>query len=264
MLKYHGKGKYNIGEDIMYKVPCHIKAHVNRIVREYELLLHQGHKIALQLFRNNRMYSGLETTEYFLKSARHFRNLLDTQGEYLAAATEEEFRRKVYQKICEFYNPLSETAILRITHSTACQEQLERALRAAKKNLSLASDAKFLSWFISNACIQSWCPADESINHKEFKLVKTEEAFEKLLSGQEKYPTIEITQDGNAPYSRFRIALQTIDIEACYRKQSRVREYRNFWDNYHNIEEFDTDYKIFNMWNNITETGIYYVYIPQT
>lgn len=247
----------------MYNVPPHIKAHVHRIIREYELLLHQGHKIALQLFRDNRMYSGAETTEYFLKSVRHFRKLLDTQEEYLSSRTEEEFRRKVYQKICEFYKPLSERAILRITRSTTCQEQLERALRFAKKDISLASDAKFLSWFVSNACVTNWCPADEAIIHKEFKLIKTEEAFEKLLSGKEKYPTIEITLDGTAPYTHFRIALQTMDIEACYRKQSRVREYRDFWDNYHNIEEFDTDYKIFNMWNNISETGIYYVYIPQ-
>ena len=258
-----GKGIYSIGEDIMYKVPPHIKAHVNRIIKEYEILVHQGHKIALQLFRDNRMYSGIETTEYFLKSARHFRALLDTQGEYLASQTEEDFRRKIYRKICEFYKPLSEVAILRITNSTVCQGQLEDALRAAKKSPNYCSEAKFISWFISNACTQHWCDADETIYHKEFKLVRSEEAFEKLVSAQGKYPTFEITQSGKFPCSHFRIALQKFSIEDCYRKQSKLREYRNFWESSHNIEEFSTDCEIFNMWNNITETGIYYVYIPQ-
>ena len=248
---------------IMYKTPTHIKEHVNRIIKEYEILLQQNYAIALQLFLDNRIYSGIETTEYFLKSARHFRKLLDSPCEYLTAKTEEEFRRKVYQKILEFYKPLPEKAILRITHSTECQNQLKQTLQSAQKCFSLASDAKCLSCFISNSRIASWCLADETIAHKVFKLVRTEEAFEKLLSGQKKYPTIEITQDGTVHYEHFRIALQIMDIEACYRKQLKMREYRNFWNGCHNIENFDTDYKIFNMWNNVYETGIYYVYIPE-
>ena len=244
----------------MYNVPVHIKAHINRIIREYELLLYQGHKIALQLFRNGRIYSGLETTQYYLDSARHFRELLDTQKEYLSSKTEEEFRKKVYKKICEFYTPLSEKAILRITNSSECQEQLERALRTAKKAQSTYSDAKLISWFISNACTQNWCLEDEAIHHKVFRLIKTETAFEKLLSDQN---TIEITQASTTHYTKFRIAFQIIDIETGYRKQSKIREYRNFWENSHNIEEFETDLAIFNLWNNITETGIYYVYIPK-
>ena len=74
----------------MYKTPTHIKEHVNRIIKEYEILLQQNHAIALQLFLDNRIYSGIETTEYFLKSARHFHKLLDSPCEYLAAKTEED------------------------------------------------------------------------------------------------------------------------------------------------------------------------------
>lgn len=247
----------------MYTVPPHIKSIANRIVREYEILVHQGHKIALQLFIDDRMYSGVETTEYFLKSARHFRNLLDTQEEYLASRTEDEFRRKVYLKICEFYKPLSESAILRITNSSVCQGQLERAIHVAKKIPSSYSDAKYLSWFISNACTQHWCDADQTISHKEFKLVRSEKDFEKLISSQGKHPAFEITQSGNVPCTRIRIALQMFSIEDCYRKQSKIREYRNFWESAHNVESFPTDCAIFNMWNNIAETGIYHVYFSE-
>ena len=248
---------------MLYTVPTHIKAQVNRIVREYEILVHQGYKIALQIFRDNHLYSGVETTEYFLKSVKHFRKLLDTQDEYLSSKSEEEFRRKIYLKICEFYAPLSETAHLRITHSTKCQGQLEEALRAAKKDPTLNHEAKYLSAFISNACIKHWCDEDATICYKEFKLVRSEEAFEKLVQNQGKYPVIEITQSGKIPFSHFRIALQKLSIEDCYRKQSKWREYRNFWEHSHNIEEFQTDCEIFNLWNNISETGVYYVYFPE-
>lgn len=248
----------------MYKVPNHIKAHVRRIIREYEILLEQGHKITLQLFRDNRIYSGVETTEYYLKSVRHFLKLLETQDEYLEAQTEEEFQKKVYKKICEFYKPLSEIAVLRITNSVECQGQLKEALQDVKKISCFHSDARSISVFISHADVRNWCLEDQAVHNKIFKLVRTEEEFEKLLNCQGKSSTVEITQAGINPCIYFRMALQVMDIEDCYRKKNRIREYRNFWNSCHNIEEFDTDYKIFNMWNNITETGIFYVYIPGT
>lgn len=258
-----GKYFYSRGEDGMYTVPTHIKAHVNRIIREYEILVHQGHKIALQIFRNNRMYSGVETTEYFLETVKHFRKLLDTQEEYLICQTEEEFRKKVYFKICEFSKPLSEKAILRITHSYTCQGQLEDALRAARKDPNLYHEAEFISWFISNGCTEHWSDVDETIIHKEFKLVRSKETFEKIVSGKGKYPTVEITQSGKIPFAHFRVAMQKFSIEDCYRKQSKRREYHDFWERPHNIEEFSTDCDIFNLWNNVSETGVYYVYFPK-
>lgn len=247
----------------MHNVPAHVKTLVARIVREYEILVHQGYKIALQVFRDNRIYSGVETTEYFLKSVKYFYELLETQEDYLACPTEEEFRKKVYLKICEFYKPLSDMAIRRITHSVTCQGQLEEALRAAKKNPELYPEAKFISWFISNACTQPWCDADETIIHKDFKLVRTKEAFEKLISGEGKYPAVEITQSGKIPFDHLRVALQKFSVEDIYRKRSKIREYRDFWEAPHNIEEFSMDCEIFNMWNNVCETGVYYVYFPE-
>ena len=244
----------------MYNVPPHVKSLVNRLVRKYEILVHQGHKMALQLFIDNHMYSGVETTQYFLRSVQYFRTLLGTQTDYLASKTEEEFRRKVYLKICEFCKPLSETAVLRINNSSICQGQLEDAIRLAKKIPTSYSDAKYLSWFISNACTQHWCDADQSIVHKEFKLVKSEKDFEALISSQIKNPAFEITQSGSVPCTQMRIALKKRNIEECYRKQSKIREYRNFWETAHNIETFSTDCAVFNLWNNISETGTYYVY----
>ena len=247
----------------MYNVPCHIKLHVDRIIKEYETMYRQGHKIALQMLRGNRIYSGLETTEYCLKTVKNFRRLLDNPEGELFTGTETDIRKKIYLKICEFYKPLSEEAISRITHQVDCQEQLERALRAAKKNPSTAEDAKNLLWFISNCCVINWGRCDENINSKIFKLVKSEDAFEKLLSRTNEDTTIEITHRSRTDYSKIRIALQTIDIPTMYRKQVRVREFRNFWEGPHADNEFDIEYTIFNMWNDITETGIFYVYIPK-
>ncbi|MBR3613595.1 MAG: hypothetical protein IKL55_00215 [Clostridia bacterium] len=243
-------------------IPIHIKDHVDRIIRELEKLHQKGHNISLQIFEDNNYYSGLKTTEYYLQAARDFRALLDTQNSSIFTGTEIEVRRKIYQKICEFHKVLSPDAILRVTKTTECQGQLERALQLAKKNPSTVSDARQISWFISNGSTINWCDLDSSANHKIFKLVQSEESFQKLLQ-HKKYPAVEITQLGTISCNNFRIALQFNDIETCYRSQHRIREYRNFWNNSHDVENFDTNYKIFNMWNDITETCIFFVYIPQ-
>lgn len=245
------------------KIPKHIKTHVDRIIREYELLYSQGHIIALQILVNHRLYAGIETTEFFLNSAKLFREILDNPNHAFFSDTEKEIRKKIYEKILEFYKPLPQQSLLRITRTTECQEQLKRILRSAKQNMSVSEDAHQISWFISNASTLDWCQADETVNHKIFKLVQTEDAFQKLLKNTTSTPIVEITEASQSHYSSFRIAFQFFDIPDGYRKQVRMRELQNFWQNSDNIDNFDTDYKIFNMWNGITETGIYYVYIPQ-
>ena len=95
------------------------------------------------------------------------------------------------------------------------------------------------------------------------KMLFTESAFEKLFSTASAAPLAEITETGSFHVSNIRIAVQIKDIEAIYRKQSKLREYKNFWNSAVKIDEFDLEHTVYNMWNNVAETGIYYVYIPE-
>lgn len=248
----------------MHQVPAHIKQLVDRIITEYERLCRQGHKIALQMYRNNRIYSGTETTKYYLEEVRKFRKLLDKPTGSMFVGHEMDVNKRIYKRICEFYKPLSPTAIKRITCSTSCQGQLEDALYSARKKPYLAADLKHLSWFITNGNTVSWNHIDENVQHKYFKLVRTESAFEKLFSTKSAAPLVEITKIGSFECSHIRIALQIQDIEAIYRKQSKFREYKNFWSTATNIDEFELEHTIYNLWNDVAETGIYYVYIPES
>ena len=247
----------------MHQVPAHIKQLVDRIITEYERLCRQGHKIALQMYRNNRIYSGTETTKYYLEEVRKFRKLLDKPTGSMFVGDEMDVNKRIYKKICEFYKPLSPTAVKRITCSTSCQGQLEDLLYSAKRNPLLAADLKHLTWFIYNGNTVSWNHIDENVQRKYFKLVRNEEAFGKLFSTASAAPLVEITHTGSFDCSKIRIALQIQDIEAIYRKQSKLREYKNFWSNATNIDEFELEHTVYNLWNDVAETGIYYVYIPK-
>ena len=247
----------------MYNVPTHIKTHVDRIIKEYDDMYRQGHKIALQILRGNKLYSGLETTEYYLNAVKNFRRLLSKPEGNLFIGTDSEIQKRIYQQICEFYKPLSPEAICRITREVVCQGQLERAINVARRNSVTSKEAHQISQYITNGRTLNWGDIDETVNRKVFKLVKSEEDFEDLLHRTGKEPITEITQEGSHPYSQIRIAFQVWDIQSLYRKQSRFREFRTFWEAPHVVEEFDLEYTIFNMWNDVTKTGIYYVYIPQ-
>ena len=247
----------------MNQVPIHIKKHVDRIIREYELLYRQGHKIALHFIRGNHLYSGLETTKYYLDTIKDFRKSLNKPEGDFFTGTDFEIQKRIYQRIFEYYKALSSEAICRITHDVVCQGQLEDAIRAAKKNNATFKDAVQISRFISNGCVLNWSERDEKVNRKIFKLIKSEENFENLLNRADSKTLVEITDEGSMTYSQIRVAFQFLEIPAMYRKKSRYRDYRNFWESPHSVEDFDLDYTIFNMWNDITETGIYYVYIPK-
>lgn len=247
----------------MYHVPIHIKEHVDRIIDEYVLLHHSGFKIALQMYRENRIFSGIETTEYCLNEVRKFRRLLDNPTGSMFVGPESEVNKRIYKKICDFYAPLSPEAIKRITHTTKCQDQLEKNLRAARMIPALANDAKHLSWFIKNSSTISWNQTDENVCHKQFKLVRDESYFDKLLSDRSCL-TVELTTSGDFSYTQIRIIFQLLDIETIYRKRAKMRQYKNFWDSAKATDDFDLDYIVFNMWNDVATTGIYYVYIPET
>lgn len=244
----------------MYTVPYHIISHVNRIIREYEILYLKGHRIAIQLIRGNQIYSGKETTAYYLKTVTEFKDLLmHPQGDFFNG-TEEEIRKRIFEKICEFYKPLSDDAVKRITHSVETQGQLDQALKRALKDPNMVFDARLVTKFVTKSYARSWCDADENLHRKVFKLIQSEDAFEKLFRDD---TTMEITHKGPVPFTSFRMAVQIMDIPSIYRKQIRMREYNSFWEGLRSIDDFDTEYTIFNLWNNITETGIYYVYIPK-
>ena len=247
----------------MYCVPPHIKEHVDRIIDEYVLLHRSGFKIALQMYRENRVFSGIETTEYCLNQVRKFRKLLDNPTGSMFIGPESEVNKRIYKKICEFYTPLSPEALKRISCTTKCQGQLVKNLQAAKAIPELANDAKHLSWFITNGRTTSWNHTDENVYRKHFKLIKDETFLDKLLSDSS-CPSVELTTTGNFPYTHIRIVLQIQDIETIYRKRAKMRQYKNFWDSAKVIDDFELDFIVFNMWNDVATTGIYYVYIPET
>lgn len=242
-------------------VPEHVKNRVDRIIAEYEKMLKQKVAIFNQVTANGINYYGVDTTKYYVEHLKEFRKELDEQKSPLFTGTQEEIQQKIYCYIEDFYEALSMNSIYEVNRNIFTQKQLMKALRRAKKNSEFAEEARMLMHVIETAKISSWGQDDESYDTKYFKLVHSEEKFEQIIENAK--PNLrgwELTPGSFDQFKHIRVAFVEVPFHEQYRKKSI---YRAFKSNRKNRNFFNGMNKVFDFWNNITRTCIYYVYIPQ-
>lgn len=247
----------------MIVVPANVRNLVRRIRTEYEQAYEGGEEFSLQILVGDTIYSGRETTRIYLRGVDKFIISLDSQEEELFCGTDDEVRCNIYLKIQEFYKPLSEIAIKRATREIDMQGQLKTALYRAKKNEDLAADASALKMFINHAYWFDFGDVDSGVEKKFFKLITKESEFQKLFEKPDHIQ--EIFSPKFIPNGRIRVAFQRVSVQEQYRKKMLSRKLKTFWESQiDNQENFDTSYAAFNLWNDVAETGIYYIFIPET
>lgn len=243
-------------------VPTNVKNLVKRIRKEYEDAYDGGEEFSLQIMVGDTIYSGRETTKIYLRGVDRFIILLDSQEGDIFCGTDDDVRCKIYLQIQEFYKPLSEVAVKRATREIDRQGQLMTALYRAKKKPDLVEDARAITWFINHAYRLDFGEEDSGVEKKLFKLITKEDEFEKLF---EKSDSIkELFSQKVIPNGKIRVAFQRFSVQDLYKKKMISRKLRTFWESQiDNQENFDTAFAAFNLWNDVAETGIYYIYVPE-
>lgn len=242
-------------------IPEHVKNRVERIIVEYEKLLKQKRPIFHKVSANGVDYYGVDTTRYYVEHLKEFRKELDEQKSPLFTGTQEEIQAKIKRYIEDFYDALSKDAIYEVKRNVFVQKQLMKTLRKVKRDTELANEATMLLQVINTAKTSSWGQDDEYFDTKYFKLVHSEEEFEKII--EKAKPGLhgwELTPGTIEPFKHIRVAFVEVPFHEQYRKKGIYRAYqtnskkRDFW--YGENEVFD-------FWNDITHTCTYYVYIHQ-
>lgn len=246
---------------MMIIIPECVKTKVDKLIAEYEKILKRGEAIYAQVTWNGVDYFGADTTKCHLEILRQFRKDLDEQKSSLYSESEEEIQRQIYLRVCDFFEPLSCKAIEEVTHDVTVQKQLGKALRKAARNEEMGWEAKSLLAMIKDAKHSCWSQDDEHINRKIFKLVKTEEEFNRLFAPEQKGRVEELTPGEINPFKNIRVAFSAIPFRTQYRKKGIWRTYD--FRRRHDRDFFDGAHKVFNFWNDVTETAIYYVYVPE-
>lgn len=240
-------------------VPDHVKELVDRLVAEYEKAYEAGDVFYTCVTVGDKVYTGRETTKYYLESVMDFRKSLDSEKGPLFEGDAKEVIKNIYNMIIHYYEPISYDAICRVKNVVECQGQLYTALRKAKKDKTLVADAESMLHFIDTAAYSSWGQMDSYVDRRKFVLIKTEEKFESILKSDR---AEELTPGTIKPFLRIRVAFEEISEQELYKKRNILRKYLAFWHKYGKSEQADEYFKILNLWNGIARTATYYVYVP--
>lgn len=238
----------------MIFIPEHVKKTVDLIIEEYEKSYRKGECFYSKIESGNNIYVGKETTWYCLEKAKVFREELEIQKSNLFKERDFKVIIQIWSEIQRMYDPLGYEAIARITGNISCQDQLTKALKRARKKED-SEEAKEILNFIETAHTISWSQEDENIKKRIFKLVKTSDELNQIL---ERDSVVELTNPGK----KIRIMLEEISLAEQYRSKRIVRSYKNSLKFFYG-EALSSAYKAFNFWNDITEKGVYYIYIPE-
>lgn len=231
-------------------VPQHIKDTMDRIIKVYEKLYQKGERVYLNKVVGDTVYSGIETTKYYLDDAKNFRKLLDTCDGPIFEGEDDEIIKRIYLQVNSYFAPLGCPDTNDILNSVRCSIQLKKALKEAETREDIAEEAKQISEFIQNAKRMSWWHLDANVERKIFKLVKTKEEFLKLSNIRE------ITEEGWS----IRIGFK----EKCWHDQCKEKSIlRKSKHLLKDSKNFSDAYECFNFWYDLKRVGIYYVYIPE-
>lgn len=241
-------------------IPEHVKEHVDRIIKEYEKLLKQNVAIFSRVSVNGTDYYGTDTTKYYIESLKKFREELDKQESPLFNGTPEEIQINIYHHIMDFYDALSMDSIYEIKRNVFTQKQLLKALRKAAKNPETEKEARMMLHVINTAKTSSWGQDDEIYDTKYFKLVRSLEEFEgHLAMAEQKNRGWELTPGSLEPFKHIRVAFEEVPFQTQCRKKGVYRKYKT---NVRQGDFFDGKHRVFDFWNGISSTCIYYVYMP--
>lgn len=214
------------------------------------MLYKNRESIYLNIVVGDTVYSGIETTKYYLDDAKNFRKLLDTCDGPFFEGEDNEIIRNIFIKVYNYFDPLGVPDTDTIIKNVQCQTQLKKALKKAEKRDYIAEEARQISEFIENAQRMSWGQDDSYMETRIFKLVKTEEEFLNLKNIEE------LTDDK----CRIRVGWYEKSFKQQCREKGIRRKYKYLLKYSKN---FSHEYDYFKFWYDLKRTGVYYVYISE-
>ena len=249
-------------------IPKHIKKMVERIADEYEHIYEvesankrNNEEVYWSIKTDNKTYINSECYLYLAQSAKKFREELDKQEtEFFKENDEYVLKKKIVFYIKNYFCDLPAGSCYRVEKEVFCEEQLESALKKKRFKKGVREEAKSILDFIQKRQIMSWGQDDADIDRCFFKYMGTEQEFESLLTQQE-YE--ELTPGDFNPFKEIRVAYLEKSEREMYEEKGMLSEYEEFLNEHLCNGNLSSDLEVFDMWNDIKRTGIYYVFIPK-
>lgn len=174
---------------------------------------------------------------------------------------EDEAKIKLMNAVLEWYDPLSSQDINRINKDVYIQRGLRKRIEKLSNKTSTQLEAGALLGFLDNAYNSSWSQEDEHYQIKDFRIVKTNKEFEKIFVKFKEAEELTSKKELLIDFKTIRVAIVPMDFKTIYKKKGIFEEYETFYKKNIVNTNFGDAFDMFNLWHDVRETAIYYIYL---
>ena len=214
---------------------------------------------------NGKTYKGTDTVIFQLECFQNFKASLENGTSPLLTCEEgkeDEAKIRLMYAVYKWFEPLGMEDIYRIKNDVYIQSGLKSRIKKLSKNSKTKEESLCLLGFLNNAYASSWGQEDENYEVRDFRLVESEEEFEKILKEYRDAEDLTASK-GIVDFTTIRVALVPVDDISIYKKKEILEEYQRFIRRYLVDRNIDDLLKMFDLWHDVRETAIYYIYAPK-
>ena len=153
--------------------------------------------------------------------------------------------------------------VCRVENDVYIQRGLRKRIERLGNDAKTQKEALNLLGFLNNAYNSSWGPDDEHYKIKDFRLVESEEEFEKILNKFDDAEELTASKWNIVDCTTIRVALVPMDRRTILIRKGLFEDYQRFYKEHLGDMNFDSAFKMFNLWHDVRETAIYYIYAPK-
>lgn len=176
---------------------------------------------------------------------------------------EDEAKIRLMYAVWEWYEPLSMEDVYRVENDVYIQRGLRERIESLGNECETQKEALNLLGFLNNAYNSSWGQEDAHYKIKDFRLVESEEEFERILNEFNGADELTASKWLIVDYTTIRVALVPMDWRTILKKKGIFEDYQRFCKEHLGDMNFDDAFKMFKLWHDVRETAIYYIYAPK-
>lgn len=249
----------------MIDLPKSIKRILERTEEAYKRDIMRRRAYYSSISRNGKTYKETDTVKFQLKCFKEFKASLENGTSPLLTCKEgkeDEAKIRLMHAVYKWFEPLGMEDIYRIKNDVYIQMGLRSRIMKLSKNSKSKEEALCLLRFLNYAYASSWGQEDEEYEVRDFRLVESEEEFEKILKEYRDAEDLTASK-GIVNFTIIRVALVPVDDISIYKNKGIWEEYQRFIRRYLVDRNIDDLLKMFDLWYDVRKTAIYYIYAPK-
>ena len=249
----------------MIYLPESVERVLERIEEAYKRNIKKGRSYYSSIIKDGKTYTGSDILKIKLEDFKKFKASLENgTSKFLVCeeGQEEKAKIRLMNAILGYYVPLCHDDICIIDNDIYIQRGLRNRIQSLSTQKQTQEEARNLLQFLDNAHCSSWGQGDAHYKIRDFRLVKSKEEFEEILS---KLHAEELTGCKNllVDYTTIRVAWTAVDWRTIYKKKGIFEDFQRLRKEHGGDVDFEDVWEIFNIWHDVREIAIYYIYAPK-